>query len=139
MILQETLRNGCKNALDTMWELAKVIVPITIIVSVLKATGWINIIADTLAPAMSIFGLPGEAALVLVAGYFVTLYSGIAVILTLDLTVKQITVLSVMLAISHSLFIETAVQKKTGVKALPMALLRIGLSLLMGFVVNRLY
>jgi len=139
MIIQNTLRNGLRNAVDTMWELAKAIVPLTILVSILKATGWLNIIAEALAPAMSILGLPGEAALVLVAGYCITLYSAIAVIITLDLTAKQITILAIMLALCHSLFLETAVTKKTGVKALPLTLLRVCISFLMGFVVNLLY
>ncbi len=138
-ITQQTIKNGLRSGVDTLWELAKAIIPLTILINVLRQTGWLEHLADTVTPIMAWFGLPGEGALVLVAGYFINVYSAIAAILTLELTVKQITVLAAMVSICHSIFLETAITKKTGVKVLPLALLRLGLSCLVGVIVHVLY
>ncbi|NLA57776.1 MAG: nucleoside recognition protein [Firmicutes bacterium] len=136
MITKETWINGLRNGIETIWELAKVVIPVTLVIALLKETGWLALLADWLEPLMSLLGLPGEAALAVVVGYFLNLYSAIAVILALDLTAKQITVISVMIGLCHSLFMESAVTSKTGVKPLPMAFLRIGISVLAGLGVN---
>jgi hypothetical protein len=139
MITKRTWVNGLRNGIETIWELAKVVVPVTLVITVLKETGWLGMAADWLEPLMSLLGLPGEAALALVMGYFVNVYSAIAAILVLDLTIKQVTVIAVMVGICHNLFLESAVTSKTGVKPLPIAALRIGVSLLAGLGVNWLY
>ncbi|MDR0815771.1 MAG: nucleoside recognition protein, partial [Bacteroidales bacterium] len=56
--------------------------------------------------------------------YFVNIYSAIAVITTLDLSLRSITILAVMCLCTHNMLIETAVQKKTGSSAVRMVLLR---------------
>jgi hypothetical protein len=102
-----------------------VIIPLTIVIAVLKETGWLELLAKWMEPLMQLLGLPGEAALALVVGYFVNIYSAIAVILALSLTVKQVTIISVMIAICHGLFLESAITKRTGIKAWPLALMRL--------------
>ncbi|NLJ23792.1 MAG: nucleoside recognition protein [Firmicutes bacterium] len=139
MITKETWINGLRNGIDTIWELAKVIIPLTIVIAVLKETGYLELLAKWMEPLMQVLGLPGEAALALVVGYFVNIYSAIAVILALSLTVKQVTIVSVMIAICHGLFLESAITKRTGIKAWPLALMRLGISILAGLGVNWLY
>lgn len=130
---------GLKSGLETVWELAKVVIPLTIVISVLKETGWLGLVAVKMEPLMSLLGLPGEAALALVVGYFVNIYSAIAVILAIDLTAKQITVLAVMITICHGIFLESAITRKTGVKAWPLAIMRVVVSVVAGLGVNWLY
>ena len=125
MITKETWINGLRNGIDTIWELAKVIIPLTIVIAVLKETGYLELLAKWMEPLMQVLGLPGEAALALVVGYFVNIYSAIAVILALSLTAKQVTIVSVMIAICHGLFLESAITKRTGIKAWPLALMRL--------------
>jgi hypothetical protein len=139
MITKETWINGLRNGIDTIWELAKVIIPLTIVIAVLKETGYLELLAKWMEPLMQVLGLPGEAALALVVGYFVNIYSAIAVILALSLTAKQVTIVSVMIAICHGLFLESAITKRTGIKAWPLALMRLGISILAGLGVNWLY
>ena len=139
MVTKESWINGLRNGVDTVWELAKVIIPLTIVIAVLRETGWLGLLAKGMEPMMQVLGLPGEAALALVVGYFVNTYSAIAVILALDLTAKQVTTISVMIAICHGLFLESAITKRTGVKAWPMALMRVCVSILAGLGVNWLY
>jgi hypothetical protein len=85
---------------------------------------------------MKIFGLPGEAAVVLVLGNLLNLYAGIGAIASLTLTAKQITIIAVMLSFSHSLPVETAVSKKVGVSVLAVVSTRIGLAAVSGIILN---
>ncbi|NMB24458.1 MAG: nucleoside recognition protein [Firmicutes bacterium] len=143
MAIDQELKNpwirGLRSGLDTIWELAKVVIPLTVVISVLKETGWLGLLAVKMEPLMSLLGLPGEAALALVVGYFVNIYSAIAVILAIDLTARQVTVLAVMITICHGIFLESAITRKTGVKAWPLAIMRVGVSILAGLGVNWLY
>lgn len=67
---------------------------------------------------------------------FLNIYSAIAVISTLPLTGREITILAVMCLIAHNLIVETAVQRKTGSRVGEMLALRLGVSLLAGFLLN---
>lgn len=93
-------------------------------------------ISRFLNPLFNLMGLPGEASLAYVSGYFVNVYSAIAVISTLDLDARSITILSVMILCSHNMITETAVQKKTGSSAVRMVVIRTLSALVLGFVLN---
>lgn len=81
-------------------------------------------ISSALAPVFSYVGLPGEAALAYVSGFFVNVYSAIAVAVTLDLDSRSFTILAIMVLCSHSMIVETAVQKKTGTSAILIIVVR---------------
>ena len=136
MITKDTLIRGSKNGVSTVLLLAKIIVPVYFVVTVLKYTGLLEHIAVIFVPAMSIFGLPGEAALALVLGNALNIYAAIGVISSISLTAKQITILAVMISFSHTLFVETAVTKKMGIGVLPILATRIGLAIASGIVLN---
>ncbi|NMA68957.1 MAG: hypothetical protein GX958_06020 [Desulfitobacterium sp.] len=132
-------KRGVQKGLETTWTLAKIVFPISIIVTILQYTPVIDIVSKFIEPILGYFGLPGEAALVLVLGNLLHLYAGIGVMLTMELTVKEVYILAVMLGISHSLPMETAICKKIGVSSLLVILIRLGLSFLFAFGVNRLW
>ena len=122
----------------TIWWLLKIILPISLIVSFLQYWGIVSLIASFLSPAFSIIGLPGESAIVFITSIFLPLYAPIAIITTLPLDVREITILALMCLISHNLFVETAVQKKTGSSALIMFFLRLSASVVGAFILNLL-
>jgi len=118
--------------------MARLTVLVSAAVSVLQYAGFIALLAEWLNPVFHLLGLPGEAALVFISGYFVNIYSSVAVAVTLDLDTRAITILAVMCLCAHNMIIETAVQKKTGSSMLRMTLLRTIAALVSGFVLNRL-
>ncbi|MDW7675831.1 MAG: nucleoside recognition domain-containing protein [Bacillota bacterium] len=136
MVTRETWIRGAKNGLNTTWELGKVIVPVYIFVVFLQHTLIIDWIADKLEPVMGMIGLPGEASLVLVLGKVLNLYAAIGAIMSLSFTAKEITIIAVILSLSHSLPVESAVGAKTGVSPLYITVLRIGISIIAGVVLN---
>lgn len=131
-----TIRNGLKAGLKTTWTLGKIIFPITLIITMLQFTPVLPFIIDLVAPLMSLFGLSGEAAIPLVLGNALNLYAGIAGILSLELTVKEVFILAVMLSFSHNIFIETGVALKVGVKLWVVLVVRFGLAALSGILIN---
>lgn len=122
----------------TIWWLLKIILPISILVSFLQYWGVITQIAGILSPVFSLIGLHGESAVVFITSIFLPLYGPIAIIATLPMDMRQITILALMCLISHNLFVETAIQKKTGSSALIMFFLRLSMSITGAFILNLL-
>lgn len=131
-----TILRGTKNGLIITWELARVIIPVFFCVTILRYTPILPWISDLMMPIMKMVGLPGEAALPLVMGYFLTIYAAIGALLPLGMGVREITIISVMLLLAHSLPMEAAVAKKTGVPASILIVVRISFSFLSGFLFN---
>jgi hypothetical protein len=134
-----TLKRGFLNGLSIIFVMVKVIVPCYIAIEFIKHAGLIDAIGRLFKPFMGFFGLPGEAALGLIAGYLINLYAAIAVLTPLNLSTKDITVMALILGISHSLTMETPVTQKTGVNGWPLLAVRIVFSLLSGAFLNLLW
>ncbi len=135
----DTFRRGLINGLRLALEMVKVIVPFYLLVEAMKYFGVIQIVGKFFRPFMGLFGLPGESALALIAGYTANLYAAIAVLTPLHLSAKEITIIALMLGISHSLPVETPITKKTGVNAWLLLLLRILFSFVVGIALNLLW
>lgn len=118
-----------------LWLLA-VTVPVSFAVLLLKLTGVLGVLAQVFEPVFSLFGLPGEAALVYVTACLLNIYACIAVIETLGLTGRAVTILALMCLISHSLLVEGAVQKKAGSAFVPILLTRVCASLVGALVLS---
>ncbi|WP_018132069.1 nucleoside recognition domain-containing protein [Effusibacillus pohliae] len=129
-------RRGLRVGIQTTWVLSKVIVPVTIVVTVLKHTPVIGWIIKLFAPLMNVLGLPGEAAIVLGLGFLLNLYAGIGAMFVLPLGGYQIFVLSVMLSFAHNLLVETAVSKRAGLSATLISLVRVGTAFLFAGVIR---
>ncbi|MGF7186351.1 hypothetical protein GGQ84_002448 [Desulfitispora alkaliphila] len=136
MLTKDTWKRGFKNGLVTSWELGKVIVPVYIFVTILEYTMILDWFAGYLEPMMSLLGLRGEAALALVMGMAINIYAAIGVIMSIPFDMKEVTILAVMLSLAHSLPVETAIGAKTGVKTSFLLLVRMGLALIAGLILN---
>ncbi|MCT4631234.1 MAG: nucleoside recognition protein [Firmicutes bacterium] len=133
-----SLKEGTFKGIKTTLMLAKIIIPIHIVVSILKSTPLLDKLSLYFEPFMGLFNLPGEAALALVLGNFVNLYAAIGIITGLHLSAFEITTLGLMLSISHSLIVETAIIKSVGAKALSVLFIRISLSIALGLLFGNL-
>ena len=131
-----TVRSAIPTALATAWWMLRITVIISFSVKILQYIGVVTWISNVLSPAFQLVGLPGEAALAFISAYFVNIYSAIAVIVTLDLSFRAITILAVMCLCAHNMFIETAIQKKTGSSAVRIALLRTVSAFAAAFIMN---
>lgn len=109
-----SLKLGSRTGLVTLAELLKVMIPVMLVMSALEAWKVLPVLARVFEPVMALLGLPGNAALVFVAGATVNLYTALAVAANVPLTIKQLTVLAILCLDCHNLPVECAVQKKAG-------------------------
>ena len=114
----------------------KITVAVSFAMMLLKYFQILPWISDAVSPVFRIFGLPGAAALAYVSGYFVNVYSCIAVMTTLELDWRALTILCTMVMCSHSMVLETAVLKKTGANGARMVIVRTLSAFILGIVLN---
>ena len=116
-------------------------IKVTVIVSfammLLKYFTILPWISDLISPAFKYLGLPGSAALAYLSGYFVNCYSAIAVMTSLELDWRAMTIIATMVLCSHSMIIETAVLRKTGASAVRMVVVRTLSAFFLGWLLNR--
>ncbi len=133
------IKKGLLKSGQLLWLLVKIIVPISCLVAILDYYGIIESFAAFFAPAMSHFGLPGEATIALLLSFFVNFYAAIGVITAMSLDARQITVLAVMIGICHELPVETAICSYTGLRVPVSAALRIITALCAGLLLSSIY
>ncbi|GAT63810.1 nucleoside recognition domain-containing protein [Paludibacter jiangxiensis] len=130
------IRLALPKATHTIVWLLKLMLPVALLVSFLQYWGVMDWMAQYLSPVFTHIGLPGASAIVFITSLFLPLYSVLAVIATMTLGMREITILAIMCLISHSLIIETAVQKRTGSSVLNMLVVRIGMSFTAALLLN---
>ena len=102
---------GVKDGLRTTWELAKVIIPVYFLITVLKYTPLMDLMVKAFEPVTKLVGLPGEAALPIVIANLLTIYPAIPAIIAFPFTPKEITIISTMILLCHSLLVEEQLPK----------------------------
>ena len=132
------VRSATPSALKTIWWLTKIMVGVSFGIMLLQYFGVIAWISELLTPLFSSFGLPGEAALAYVSGYFVNCYTAMAVMSTLELSMREATILAVMVLCSHNMIVETTVQVKTGSSAVRIVIIRTLSAFILAFVLNKI-
>lgn len=120
---------------STLW-LLRLMIPITLAVRLMDFYGVISWMAQYLDPMFIYIGLPGYAAIAFLTGAFVTTYAGLAVMLSMVLTLREATIVGTMICICHALLLESAVIKKTGSSFWRMAMLRMVMAFVCGFYLN---
>jgi spore maturation protein SpmB len=119
----------------TVW-LLKMMLPISLAVTILQYMGAIDWLATYLNPVFRYMGLPGSSAIVYLTGATLTTYAGIAVMTSMALTLRQATILSLMMLLCHALPMECTVTHKTGSSFWRMMVLRIVMAFAAAFYLN---
>ena len=125
-----------RNALKTALWIIRIIVPVSFVVTLLDFYGVIEWISAYTAPLFQLIGLQGNAAIVYFSSLFLPLYAPIAIIATLPLTLREITILALMCLITHNLPIECAVQRRSGTPFWQTLVIRLTFSILGGILFN---
>jgi len=123
-----------RSALPGTWKsaswLLKLMIPISLSVALLQHWGVLAWIAGYLNPLFSMLGLPGESAVLFISGAAAGTYAGVAAMLSVHLTLRQATIVGIMILLCHALPMECTVNHKTGSNFWRMGFIRI----LMAFV-----
>ena len=131
-VMRRAFPKGCKT---TLW-LLEIMLPVSLAVMLLKYFGVIDFLAVYLDPVFRHIGLPGSTSVVFLTGAFVTTYAGIAAMLSFALTLRQATILALMMCLCHALPMECAVTHRTGSSFWGMFVLRLLMALVCAFVLN---
>ncbi|MBQ5925597.1 MAG: nucleoside recognition protein [Paludibacteraceae bacterium] len=125
-----------RNALKTALWIIRIIIPVSFVVTLLDFYGIIEWISIYTAPLFRLIGLQGNAAIVYFSSLFLPLYAPIAIIATLPLSLREITILALMCLITHNLPIECAVQRRSGTPFWQTLVIRLTFSILGGILLN---
>lgn len=135
------LRDLLAQALQTYAELARIIVPITIVTEILSRLGLIAAVSPILAPVMALFGLPPELGLPWLTGMLVGIWGALPLVFMLvpegGLSVADITVFSALLLFAHALPIEQRIIGRAGPGMAVTTLLRLAGGMIYAWLMHR--
>lgn len=136
MQMEEIIKYGIRKGLKICLDLGKIIIPLVFLFTLLKHLLLFERIADSVSPLMGLVGLPGSAAFPLMLVFFFDLYATIGAITPLNMTIKQLTVMAMMLLTAHSLILEGSILIKLKVKYARLIILRVVMTFIIGAFVN---
>jgi hypothetical protein len=117
----------------------RVTVPTFVAMDLLRRLGIIDAIGTLCAPLMAIFRLPGEAAIPVLLGYLVNVYTATAALGSLGLSGGQVTTLGLMIGLAHQVVVETTILNSAGARASRLLVYRLAMSLLIGWAASRVF
>jgi len=123
--LKPSLTSGLAKGWNGFIWMLKILVPISLLTSLLAWSGWINRLDFILEPVMGVIGLPPMATLPLIAGLLTGPYGAIAAMALLPMTTDQMTLIAIFMLISHNLIQEGVIQSKSGLSFLKATLFRL--------------
>ncbi|NHF71748.1 nucleoside recognition domain-containing protein [Paracoccus xiamenensis] len=130
-----------RQTLVIYWELARIIIPVTIATEILSRLGLIEAVAPALAPLMALFGLPPELGLPWLTGMLVGIWAAVPMVFVLlpvgALSTGDITVFSALLLFAHALPIEQKIIQRAGPGFVITTLLRVGGGMLYAFLLHQ--
>ncbi|WP_286238483.1 hypothetical protein [Neptuniibacter halophilus] len=140
---RETLPSLGREIYDVCFLLFKLTIPIVIAVKLLEEAGMIPYISALFEPLMQLVGLPDSMGLVWTTTMLTNIYAGMVIFFQSapqeNLTVAQVTVLSSMMLMAHSLPLELRVTQRAGVRLLFALLLRMLAALALGALLSFIY
>ncbi|MFB6342604.1 hypothetical protein ACE1ET_12820 [Saccharicrinis sp. FJH62] len=134
--LKHIIWEGFKTGLKISGSILLFMIPISFAITVLQFYGIIDKLAVPFTPLFKHLGLSGETVIVYFTGVLVNCYSAIAIVITMPLTLKEITILAAILLIAHNMPIESMIQKKAGANALLITIIRLVMSIFLGYILN---
>lgn len=130
------ISEGALAGAKTAFWLLSIMVPVSFAVLLLRWSGLLGQLSAMLAPAFRLIDLPGESALIFISNLFINLYSGIAVMAELALTVREVTTLAIIGLVAHNFLVEIPVLAITGSAPVRMVVLRLAAAALAGFALS---
>jgi len=116
--------------------LARVMLPVMVVVEIGRQLGWVGALGRAIAPAMAWIGLPPEAGIIWITGVFIGVYGAIAALIglapVLEISAGQFSALCAMILFAHALPVEQAIVRRAGSSFWATAALRIGVALAYG-------
>ncbi|MFC1948558.1 nucleoside recognition domain-containing protein [Chloroflexota bacterium] len=123
--LKNGLSEGVKRGWSSFLWMAKIVLPMSLLITLLQWSGWMNSLDVVMRPLTSLINLPPEAALPLISGMLLNLYAVIAAITVIPFTIEQMTLIAVFTLIAHNLIMEGIIQHRAGINVAKIVFVRI--------------
>ncbi len=127
---RDLFKKGIISGLRKAWSgylwILKILIPISLLTTLLEWTGIIYYLDVILRPVMGFLSLPATAAFPLLMGMLTGIYGGIAAMTAIPFTVDQMTLIAIFMTMCHGLIPEGILQGKTGLHFIPATLFRLG-------------
>ena len=124
-LVKTGLKMGVRKGWDGFVWMMKIVLPISLLTTLLDWSGWIGRLDFLLTPVMGLLHLPPAAALPLLIGMLATIYGAIAAMVVLPLSEGQMTLIGIFLLMAHNLIQEGIIQGKSGINPIKATLFRI--------------
>lgn len=125
-----------KRSLRLFVTVARIMVPVMVIVKIAEILGLVALAGQGLGPVMGLLNLPAEAGIVWAATLLTGVFGGLATLATLagsfDITTAQLSALGAMMLFAHGIPVEQAIVRRAGAGFGVTALLRIGTAVVYG-------
>ena len=129
--------------IDVTVPLYKILIPFVFIIKFLEITGIVNLIAKAFAPIIGLIGLPSELGIIWVTAIVVNIYAALILFVnilpSLDVSIAEITILTVAMLLCHNLLVESAISKSAGVSFLFTSFYRFISAIFVCFILNIIY
>jgi hypothetical protein len=130
MALQTGIKGGIVKGWSSFIWIMKIVLPISFVTSLLVWSGILSHMEFILRPVMGVLSLPPIAALPILIGMFVNLYSAIAVMAALPFSTGEMTLIAIFTLTAHNMIQEGIIQAKSGIHPLTASLFRISAAVL---------
>ena len=117
--------------------MCEIVIPVSLAVTLLQWTGWLNYLYLLLTPLTRLINLPPEAALPIISGMLINIYAAIAIITVVPFTIGQMTLIAVFNLIAHNLIMEGIIQHKSGINWAKITAIRIIAAIVTVLIVSR--
>ena len=128
---------------DVTIPLYKILIPFVFIIKLLEVAGMVDLIAKVFAPLMGLIGLPSELGIIWVTAIVINIYAALILFINilpgLDVSVAEITILTVAMLLAHNLLVESAISRSAGVSFIFTCLYRLVSAFLACWVLNLIY
>jgi hypothetical protein len=128
------IKAGLKKGISCFFWLLKILVPISLITTLLVHFGIIYKLDFLFSPLMDLLMLPASAVVPLVVGLFTGIYGAVAAMAVLPLTTYQMALIAIFLLISHGIILESIVQGQSGINPFFAGFFRIAVSFIVTFI-----
>jgi hypothetical protein len=119
MNMNAAVRDGFKNGLSKGWDgfvwMIQIIMPVSLLTSLLAWSGWLREIDFIVQPLMNAISLPAMAALPIVIGMFSSIYGAIAAMVVLPMNQTEMTLVAIFALMAHNLIQEGIIQARSGI------------------------
>ncbi len=135
--MKSGLRAGIQRGLGSFIWICKIIVPVSLLTTLLQWTGWLDRLTFLFNPLMNLINLPPEAALPIISGMLTNIYVAIATMAAIPFTMEQMTLIAIFALICHNLITEGIIQHKSGINVTKTTLIRLAAAILTVLVVSQ--